>query len=297
MAFWSSRKLIISLIAIFFVLSAADLLMTRHLIEAGGGTVLESNPIANWCLISGGWMGLAAFKAGMVAVIGAVAVILTWHSKRISELVLVFACGAQSAIVLHSAFLDRLLQIEPTPYMIEMSGTDNPLLNLLSRNEVRKELRLTGTDQKALVQLAQDRQDLATSARNLSSEEFEFAVKKLQERQAAFLDQLDPMQAQRLRQIALQERGLAAFVDWEVEKALNITAEQHQAIRTLLDKSRAPEKAKRFAKEGKTDVRSQILAVLTDRQREQWNDLVGPPFRQDPHPFGSPVRKLPRGSW
>jgi hypothetical protein len=305
MARWlTPGQAIIGLLAIFLALSAADLFLTRHLVERGGGAVVESNPVANWWLINGGWLGLTAFKLGMALIIGTVALGLTWRSKRASELVLMFACGAQSAIVLHSVFLDRLLHVDETPFVSDLPRTENPQLILLGRKGVQKEIQLSETQQKALVQLTQEQTALKTAARQLGFEEREIAITELVERQRAFLDQLEPKQAQRLRQIAWQVRGLAAFVDGEIENALHITSEQRQTIRVLLAKSRENpqglEKTKRFefAREGKTEtLRSQILAVLTAEQRGRWNEITGAPFRDDAPAFGVPPRKHLRGSW
>ena len=98
---------------LFASLSAADLCITGSLLQHGGGTFYEGNPIADAWLHHYGWVGLVIYKAiAMSIVIGACAFISLSH-PRAGGLVLVFACTMVAAVVVYSCSLSRLAQHNP----------------------------------------------------------------------------------------------------------------------------------------------------------------------------------------
>src|SRR5436190_1129064 len=101
----SSIRFFADLIAVFAVLSVADLYLTWKLIEVQQSEIIESNPLASRILKDFGWIGLSVFKTAMVVAIGAAAVAVVRRCRRMGELLMVFGCGAQGAIVVTSVFL------------------------------------------------------------------------------------------------------------------------------------------------------------------------------------------------
>jgi serine/threonine protein kinase len=105
---------------------------------------------------------------------------------------------------------------------------------------------------------------------------------------------LRPAQLTRLRQIALQLRGLYAFRDTEVAAALALTPGQRQRVREIEAEVLVPcfrlqgkqfgwnEYGKRFREAVK-----RCVALLTPDQKVKWVNLTGKPFT-DPHPFFGP---------
>lgn len=97
-------------------------------------------------------------------------------------------------------------------------------------------------------------------------------------------------QQKRLKQLELQDRGLDAFSDPEVEKALNLTAEQKEKIKTIgedADKefNSIRQNAKGNREEAMTKVQTlrketneKATAVLTDAQKKTWKEMTGVPF-------------------
>jgi hypothetical protein len=113
-------------------------------------------------------------------------------------------------------------------------------------------------------------------------------------------------QVRRLRQIALQSRGVAAFRTAEVTTALKLTAEQRRQIRTIESETHfGPPDGKRFgprddkrpgpregkagaappgsfhkayAKRQKAAVDQVLTDVLSEEQLRAWGDLAGPRF-------------------
>jgi hypothetical protein len=89
-------------LALFAALSAADLLLTWHLLTNTGGAVYESNPVAQGFLDRFGWAGLAAFKAAVVAVCLGACVVVSRHRPRVARSVLTFGCAVLAVVVLYS---------------------------------------------------------------------------------------------------------------------------------------------------------------------------------------------------
>ena len=102
---------------------------------------------------------------------------------------------------------------------------------------------------------------------------------------------LRPEQVQRLRQIDLQQRGPQAFQDPAVEKALHLTDDQKEQVKTLNDDA-AKEMRELFQGAGagksvdlgkkmmiiRQETLERIESVLTDKQRQEWKTLTGKPF-------------------
>ena len=105
---------------------------------------------------------------------------------------------------------------------------------------------------------------------------------------------LTPSQRVRLRQIALQSEGPAAFREPEVVEALGLTPGQRERIRAIeeeilfgqmreLQSGKAPEEAGKPAME-------RILAVLTAEQARRWKEMAGEPIRGTLNAFPTPFR-------
>ncbi len=121
---------------------------------------------------------------------------------------------------------------------------------------------------------------------------------------------LSTAQLARLRQIALQERGLHAFQEPEVVDALKLTRAQRRQLREIIGappppggprsgpKSRPdgpgdkppPGPSKGPPEEGPKPRTQQALAVLTPEQQKRWRELTGDPFAG----IGEELRAFPR---
>jgi eukaryotic-like serine/threonine-protein kinase len=105
---------------------------------------------------------------------------------------------------------------------------------------------------------------------------------------------LTPSQRVRLRQIALQSEGPAAFREPEVVEALALTPGQRERIRAIeeellfgqmreMQSGKAPDNAVKPAVE-------RILAVLAADQAERWKEMAGEPILGPLSPFPAPFR-------
>jgi Spy/CpxP family protein refolding chaperone len=101
-------------------------------------------------------------------------------------------------------------------------------------------------------------------------------------------DILKPDQLKRLKQIELQQAGVQAFSRPEVQKALNLTDEQKQKIRTIAEESGRemrelfgagnPAEARDKIAELRKKTTEKIQGVLTADQKRSWKELTGEPF-------------------
>jgi hypothetical protein len=101
-------------LTLFAVLSLADLILTRLLLDSSHGLVYESNPIAHAWLISYGWVGLAFFKIALMLVVDAVAVFLYFSRPAAARQILNFACVSVGVVVVYSWVLVGRTDHHPT---------------------------------------------------------------------------------------------------------------------------------------------------------------------------------------
>jgi len=90
---------------LFALLSAADFGLTWWLLSGAEGHAYEANPVAGWWLARFGWLGLACFKAAVVALVLALATLITRYRPRAAGRVLKLGCCCLAAVVLYSAAL------------------------------------------------------------------------------------------------------------------------------------------------------------------------------------------------
>ena len=106
---------------------------------------------------------------------------------------------------------------------------------------------------------------------------------------------LTPSQRVRLRQIALQSEGPAAFREPEVVEALGLTPGQRERIRAIEEELRRSARCAR-CRSGKTPedagkpAMERILAVLTADQARRWKEMAGEPIVGPLSPFPAPFR-------
>ena len=130
-------------------------------------------------------------------------------------------------------------------------------------------------------------------------------VKSLEDRIAFFKKTLDDKQSVRLAQIGLQQQGLAAFSSDSIKKKLNVTADQTESIKKVVDDSRKestdlmrevfgggagggggrggfdPEKMADFTKKNKAindEAEEKIMKAMTGDQKKIWAEMIGDKF-------------------
>jgi serine/threonine protein kinase len=146
---------------------------------------------------------------------------------------------------------------------------------------------------------------IAELSRNIDAQWHElfgdFARLTAEERAARFLEQardaeaavgeiLSPEKLNRLRQIALQCQGPAAFRELDTAAELKLTAEQRERIRAIevemFFSSRGSERpgdrpatARKTPSEASRLALEQMQALLTDEQAQKWREMTGDPYR------------------
>ncbi len=103
---------------------------------------------------------------------------------------------------------------------------------------------------------------------------------------------LQPDQLNRLRQVTLQQEGSFALGQDDVRKELKITQEQlkkfmaitqelQRQVEPLVKEAQSggnPEEIRPKIEQLRKDHAKKLEAVLTDAQKKQWKELLGPPF-------------------
>lgn len=131
-------------------------------------------------------------------------------------------------------------------------------------------------------------------------------LKKYEELQKkALADSLTPEQLKRLKQIQLQQRGIQAFQDPEVQTTLKMTDDQKEKVKTIAEDAgkdmrelfknaggggNREEMAKKFAAYRK-EVMDKTTSVLSEDQKKTWKDMVGEPFEGLRQGFGFTPRR------
>jgi hypothetical protein len=91
-------------LAIFFLLSVADFVLTRHLLTGAGGAY-EANPTARWVLEQHGWSGLAVFKLGAGLTAAGVTALVYCFRPRAGTRLMTFGCVVLTLVVGYSGVL------------------------------------------------------------------------------------------------------------------------------------------------------------------------------------------------
>lgn len=187
-----------------------------------------------------------------------------------------------------------------------MGGGGQSQLQLLSRNDVKKDLKLND-EQSSKIQALQDEQraqmqQMMEEMRNggqrpdqeTMRKMFEESTKKQNE---AIAKILTPAQIARLKQIRVQLSGSRIIMDAEIQKELGVTAEQKAKIDGLQAKQRDANAAimekvqnQELSREEATAAREknnkiledEIAKVLTDAQKAKLKEMAGPKFEAEP---------------
>jgi hypothetical protein len=179
-------------------------------------------------------------------------------------------------------------------------GQNFPLGNpgmLVQQKSVQQELKMTEEQIKKVKEIPQKIRELFQAEGQKLKRDPQWTKKRqelmkervMSELHKAVAAVLSPDQMKRLRQISLQENGPVAFSDPEVEKALDLTADQKTKIKAInedfltqafkiLDISEGGLKTDTNLPKVRKEMVGKITALLSDKQRETYSGLVGEPF-------------------
>ncbi len=170
---------------------------------------------------------------------------------------------------------------------------------LLMNPDVQTELKLSEeqiTKSKEVGQSIREKYkdkfaELKDTPQDQRREKFQELMKTVStETDKAHKDVLNADQQKRLKQLELQAKGAEALTEADVEKALNLTAEQKDKIKTIREDAgkemreifqnaqgnfqEAIGKIQTLRKE----TTEKTLATLTDAQKKTWKEMTGAPF-------------------
>jgi hypothetical protein len=160
-------------------------------------------------------------------------------------------------------------------------------LMLLGQKSVQEELKLSDEQISKVTARLEEQRGAFAELRDLDRAE---RAAKMQERnkanEATLKDVLTANQLKRLKQIALQQRGMMALVDDEVADAVGLSAEQKDQVRSISREMRGAFQAgedreamrKKF-EEARAAASTKLDALLSSEQKAKWKELTGEPFR------------------
>jgi len=140
----------------------------------------------------------------------------------------------------------------------------------------------TGPFLDSLAKTGQEREEKLKEHRKNAQEKLAKQVKEV----------LEPGQLNRLRQVTLQQEGSFALGQDEVQKELKISQEQlkkfmavvqelQKQVEPLVKQAQSggnPEEIRPKIEQLRKDHAKKLEAILTDAQKKQWKELLGPPF-------------------
>jgi Spy/CpxP family protein refolding chaperone len=162
---------------------------------------------------------------------------------------------------------------------------------------VQKELKLTDEQAEKLNSALKDHlnnvRDSLPGKDATPEQGAKFMKKMADDFNKALAGVLKPEQLKRFKQIELQQIGLR---DQNAQKELKLSDEQITKIREIADKARAERKKIREDTQSNLDevrdksaklrkeTREKELAVLSDAQKTQWQEMIGEPFEVKDEP-------------
>ncbi len=171
------------------------------------------------------------------------------------------------------------------------------LITLVAKPGVQTEIGLAEPESKRLLDLLREIDPTHSAFRTPEDKQQEFArelaiqeeIKRKSE--AAIQKSLSEEQFQRLQQLELQDRGGVALLNPEIARRLALTAEQQKTLETIKEEFRRAVQASRNGAASGTPrtgdeaastrvdkFKTDLLAVLTPEQANQWQAMTGAPF-------------------
>jgi len=181
----------------------------------------------------------------------------------------------------------QLVEALGTPFIVfrdkvldELKVSDEQKEKLMQH--MMQQIMETGPFLDSLAQTGQEREKKLSEHRKIAHEQLAKLEKEV----------LQPGQRNRLRQVMLQQEGSFALGQDDVRKELKITQEQvakfmaivqdlQKTVEALVKEAQSggkPEEIRPKIEQLRKDHAQKLEAVLTDAQKKQWKELLGPPF-------------------
>jgi hypothetical protein len=153
---------------------------------------------------------------------------------------------------------------------------------------VAEEIKVTEDQKGDIEAIVTEAREARAGLRDVPQEERASKIEEMNKAARAKLEKvLKSEQLKRLGQIEVQAKGLAAFADAKVKKALEITEEQTGKLETLMTDMR--EKGREIMQGAQDDreaamakfaalqkeTKAKAHAILTDAQKSKWAELIG----------------------
>jgi hypothetical protein len=184
-------------------------------------------------------------------------------------------------------------------FFLAPGGRGSGPSQLAQREDVQKELNITGEQKKKIAAVQQQIRDelqtefsklAALDGRERDRKKMELAKRITKKSTTAMEEILTPAQMKRLKQISLQHAGVQGLKNPDVEEALKLTDDQKEQIQKTMQKAIADlrdlfehtegayEQSQKKAVEVRNQCYAKAMSILTDEQKKIWKDFQGAPF-------------------
>lgn len=161
---------------------------------------------------------------------------------------------------------------------------------LMIRNDVKKDLKLSGEQNKAIAKIESDMQKAVTSAgRSNDLGAMGGSIKAMKDADEAVLAVLDESQRTRFTQIRIQVIGGATLLDPDLSKPLSLTDEQRSKAKELQDahfqkvmdemQHHHDRNLKKRLDKMRDEHDQAMIGLLTDEQKAKFKAMQGPVFK------------------
>ena len=169
---------------------------------------------------------------------------------------------------------------------------------LLANKTVQEDLKLTEDQIAKVKDLGQKRGEAYNGFKEMSKEERQDAMKKINEETERVVKELKPEQTARLKQIQLQQVGVIVFTSEDLAKNLGLADEAKKITLSADQKEKLKEITDQAAKDGmemfksggfgpdtmkkvqalRKETAEKSVNVLTGEQKKTWTEMTGKPL-------------------
>ena len=201
------------------------------------------------------------------------------------------------ALLLSGAITVVVLAQQPRGGGMGAGMTANPGM-LLANKTVQEDLKLTEDQIAKVKDLGQKRGEAFKGFKEMSKEERQDAMKKINEETEKVVKELKPEQTARLKQIQLQQVGVIVFTSEDLAKNLGLADEAKKITLSADQKEKLKEITDQAAKDGmemfksggfgpdtmkkvqalRKETAEKSVNVLTGEQKKTWTEMTGKPL-------------------
>ncbi len=189
--------------------------------------------------------------------------------------------GVRAGLLMGVAVLALTRDARSAEPLDDRLGVRSAPIFLLTRADIQKDL---GVEAAQIAEIQREAAELDRKARALKGSKASgvVAARRVIDNESSqwLVVHLTPKQRERLAQIELQWEGPAALLSRPLlVEYLNLTPDQQEKVARCISDARAQRPPGPWDYDGHVALTRQAIALFSDKQKEQWINLLGPPCR------------------